>query len=328
MYENIPQELKEVNNWVCWNPEKIPINPKTGQYAKSTDSGTWGSYKEAIRLSKHHEDLGIGFMIGDTDYIAIDLDDVEEDLMGYIDGGIENIVYEFIDNLKSYAEISPSGKGIHIWTKGTINLDGNRKDKVEMYDKNSPRYLTFTGNIIGPYKNINKNDEVLKELHKKYIAKPQMVVSEYTELDLNEEEIIERIRNSKQGSLFDELYNGNWEENYTSQSEADLALCNILAFWTQKDYFKMDNIFRSSGLMREKWNEKRKDKTYGNIILSKSIQDTREVYQANNGDNYSIFVNQENEVKKIEGSQIIKEFNGGYSKFDKGYPIQTYYNPH
>lgn len=322
MYENIPSELKEINNWVCWNSKKIPINPKTGQFAKSTDSNTWGSYEEALKLSSYHDDLGIGFMIGNTDYIAIDLDDMRKEIEEYNNGIADNIINEFMEGLKSYAEISPSGTGIHIWTRGNLKLDGNRKGKVEMYDKNSPRYLTFTGNIIGPYKKIIKNEKVLKKLHEKYIGKKEVVsptVKEYVELDLSESEIIDRIRNSKQGHLFDELYSGNWGGKYTSQSEADLSLCNILAFWTQKDYLKMDNIFRSSGLMREKWDEKRGTKTYGNIILNKAIDDTTEVYQPKKDDDYSIFID---EKKNNGGSQVVKEIYNTYSKVDKGYPIQ------
>lgn len=324
MYENIPQELKQINNWVCWNSKKIPINPKTGQFAKSTDSNTWGSYKQALKLSSYHNDLGIGFMIGDTDYIAIDLDDTKEEIQTFNNGDKDNIVGEFIEGLKSYSEISPSGNGIHIWVKGDIKLEGNRKGKVEMYDKSSPRYLTFTGNVLGPYKNISKNDEVLKKLYEKYIDKKKVVTpvqtQEHVELDLSENEIIEKIRDSKQGNLFNELYNGNWEGNYSSQSEADLAFANMLAFWTQKDYFKMDNIFRSSGLMREKWNEKRGTKTYGKIILDKAIEDTKEVYQPKKRDDYSIFIKEETNTTNNNG--IIKEINNCYFKTDKGYPIQ------
>ena len=51
---------------------------------------------------------------------------------------------------------------------------------------------------------------------------------------------------------------GNYEPYYTSHSEADMALANILAFWCAKDYSQMDSIFRQSNLYRDKWDEKRK----------------------------------------------------------------------
>ncbi|MFQ7644172.1 hypothetical protein, partial [Ruthenibacterium lactatiformans] len=38
-----------------------------------------------------------------------------------------------------------------------------------------------------------------------------------------------------------------------SHSEADIALCNALAWWTNCDAARVDRLFRQSGLMREKW---------------------------------------------------------------------------
>ena len=47
-------ELVTVDRWVCWRlilnpdptkkPKKVPVNPRDGTYAKSTDSATWGSF--------------------------------------------------------------------------------------------------------------------------------------------------------------------------------------------------------------------------------------------------------------------------------------------
>jgi len=51
-------------------------------------------------------------------------------------------------------------------------------------------------------------------------------------------------------------YDGDW-------SRADLALCSMLAYWTDGDAAAIDSLFRRSGLMREKWREKRGAATYG-----------------------------------------------------------------
>jgi primase-polymerase (primpol)-like protein len=46
---------------------------------------------------------------------------------------------------------------------------------------------------------------------------------------------------------------GHWEGEYSSQSEADLALCRLLAYWANRDASRIDALFRRSGLMRKKW---------------------------------------------------------------------------
>ena len=55
------------------------------------------------------------------------------------------------------------------------------------------------------------------------------------------------------------------------ESRADLALCSYLAFWTNNDTARMDALFRQSGLMRRKWDEKRGAQTYGQMTIAKAL---------------------------------------------------------
>lgn len=96
--------------------------------------------------------------------------------------------------------------------------------------------------------------------------------------NLSEDEIIAKMLNSKTGDRIRLLLVGGWEKFYTSQSEADLALANDLAFWTGRDFSKMDSIFRGSSLMRPKWDEKHGKTTYGVATLNKAINETSNVY--------------------------------------------------
>jgi putative DNA primase/helicase len=75
-------------------------------------------------------------------------------------------------------------------------------------------------------------------------------------------------RGASNGAKFDLLFSGIWD-GYTSRSEADLALCSMLAFWTGKDHGRMDRLYRQSGLMREKWDTRRGTQTYGDITVEK-----------------------------------------------------------
>ena len=51
-----------------------------------------------------------------------------------------------------------------------------------------------------------------------------------------------------------------------------MAFTSDLAFWTARDPYKMDAIFRKSVLYRDKWDEKRGDDTYGNLTINKAIE--------------------------------------------------------
>ena len=81
--------------------------------------------------------------------------------------------------------------------------------------------------------------------------------------------------NSKNGDGIKALYDGD-TGNYPSQSEADLALCCHLAFWFKSNADTIDQAFRNSGLMRDKWDSKRGDTTYGQQTIEKAIEATEE----------------------------------------------------
>src|SRR5699024_11137370 len=123
--------------------------------------------------------------------------------------------------------------------------------------------------------------ETIKPLHAKYLGDntPKIAPKVVEPLDMTDEEIIDKARNCKTGAAFQFLYSGSWQGIYHSQSEADLALCNQLAFWTQKDQVRMDRIFRTSGLMRQKWDTKRGAYTYGQLTIEKAIAACTDVYE-------------------------------------------------
>ncbi len=270
-YKNIPQDLKRLKNWVCWCGDKLPKNPYTGGNAQSNNPETWSSFEQAIKAVKKYSFDGVGFMFSDG-YFGVDLDKCIDN---------QDFIDEFVETLQSYTEYSKSGQGIHIICKGRLPDGARRKGNVEMYQ--SGRYFIFTGNIYGKKRAIRDCTESIKILHSKYLdtARPKIAPKEIIKVNFNDDEIIDKGRSCKSGMLFQALLNGNWEGIYTSQSEADLAFCNMLAFWTQKNYSQMDRIFRNSGLYRPKWDEKRGQFTYGEKTLNKAISHCQDVYSPN-----------------------------------------------
>ena len=97
-------------------------------------------------------------------------------------------------------------------------------------------------------------------------------------VDVDDAALLDRARASKNGDQFSTLFDRGDISSYASPSEADLALCNHLAFWTGCDAERMAHLFRSSALMRPKWDSRRRDSSYGADTIARAIKDCRETY--------------------------------------------------
>ena len=310
MYEAIPQELKTLPNWICWKAvpdelrgkiKKVPVNPRTGGGAMSNNPDTWTDFNTALSVSGQYS--GIGFMFGNCEYFGVDIDGASEELNAYRNGG-ENIISEFINTLQSYAEISQSGNGIHIICKGRLPKGGRRKGNVEMYE--TGRFFVMTGNHCSEFAEISDCTESIKPLHEKYIGggrEPQAMLRPTVNFQ-TADEIVRAACNARNGANFKALFSGN-TTGYSSQSEADMALCNMLAFWTGCDADKMDAIFRQSGLMREKWDRRQSGSTYGALTIQKAIADCNNVYSPGAQDGYSVsFKNNDSERISVGNTEM------------------------
>ena len=298
-YTSIPRELKNMPNWVCWKAvpdpkahsgvKKIPINPHTGGQAMSNNPQTWADFDTALRASAKY--TGLGFMFGGSGLFGVDIDDREEILKQYLGGDNKNIFGEFINTLQSYAELSQSKTGVHIICRGRLpkGRRNSRENKVEMYD--SGRFFVMTGDCCSEYADITDCTESVKPLHAKYLGAGHEPPANrnYRRSTLSVNDALTAAFNSKNGDAFRRLYGGDFSA-YNSQSEADLALCNMLAFWTGADADKMDSLFRQSGLMREKWDRKQSGTTYGAITIQKAIAGCREVYSPGKAEGYSLSI--------------------------------------
>ncbi len=305
-YELIPAELKQLKQWVCWQAvpdesrpgkmKKMPINAMTGGGAQSNNPDTWCDFDTAVGCSQYYS--GIGFMFANG-YFGVDIDNVQDEIEDYKTGGNGNIVAEFIHSLQSYSEYSQSGNGIHIICKGSLPKTGRRKKNVEMYSEG--RFFIMTGNICSEYADINHGTEKIKYLHEKYIGSgsaPTTGIIRTIPLNLSEAEVLQLAEKSKQGKVFSDLYAGKWDTYFTSQSEADMSFCNMLAFWCRCDEAFMDQIFRSSGLMRDKWDRKQNGSTYGKITLHKAVKQCNAIYEPHQ--NYTVSIG----MKKPEPKKI------------------------
>ncbi len=237
---------------------------------------------------------GVGFVITkELNLTGLDLDDCINS------AGISPQALEILTEVNSYAETSPSGHGLRILAWGTKpgkGCKGGEGNFLEMY--NSQRYITLTGQHLAKTPTtIEPRQTQIDELYTKYLDQPKELQSPHmlkktqsaskaqkqasndSTFSLSDEELLEKARNAHNGTKFSSLWTGQWEGLYRSQSEAELALCSILAFWTNKDAPRIDSLFRQSGLYRPKWAEKHGTLTYGEITIDKAIATVTTTYQ-------------------------------------------------
>ncbi len=288
----IPDELRAVAQWVCWQWEwragkndepgkwtKIPVNPRTGERAKTNDPKTWGGFATAHSYAETHATTiaGIGYVFTvDDPYTGIDFDHCRDPDTGEID----EWTTAQLAATGSYAEASPSGTGIKQIVCATLPGGGIRRARpegitggpVEMY--NCARFFTITGHhVSNTPTTIHEAQNAVDALYILLTARRARIVPpprSATANTLTDAEVIARAMRAKNGDKFAALWSGN-TTGYTSPSEADLALCSIIAFWMGPDTVRIDGLFRQSGLMRPKWDEARGEQTYGQRTIAEAL---------------------------------------------------------
>ena len=288
----IPQELKQSASFCVWKREKrngkltkVPHNPTNGTFAKTDDPSTFAAFNTAMKAYALGGWDGIGFRVSEG-IGAIDIDHCIRE-----DGSLNDVAASIMSFFpEAYFERSPSGSGLRGFFKldpdfaydKTVYYINNRKHGLEVYLPGATnRFVTVTGDV---YRSgiVSRNDEALKQtletfMRRKAFAKPGFKgspVSYFTD-----EQVIAHASGSKSGEKFKALYEGEWAEDYESQSDADMAFVSMLCFWCGCVEEQIDRIFRSSGLMRDKWDRMTGDATYGQITIRNALMSCSEIYR-------------------------------------------------
>lgn len=301
---NIPDELKPLKKWVVWRLEdrqnkkgewkqtKVPYKSMIAG-AATTRKDEWKTFNEAVDMFEDCKDLpkwsrgcrledvgfnGIGFVFTDEDeYMGIDWDHIRDKETG----GIEAQYRDEIKALDTYVEVSQSGEGAHAILKGA--MPGNRHRKIntpyEMYE--SGRFFVMTGNHLeGTPREIRESPkEAIQAIYEK-IDSPKVdqksIAAQVRTQSLEDKAILELCQAARNADKFNNLYAGEIGYYGGDHSAADLALCTLLAFYTQ-DAAQIKRIFEGSGLSRDKWDRKDyRDRTIETAIIGLS-----EIYSPN-----------------------------------------------
>lgn len=301
---------------------KPPMNPNVPEFplrkkrmADVNIPATWAPYEATVAAwiaSKTYK--GIGFVLTAQDpFCAIDLDHCIDPTTGNIAPWARRI----LKLLNSYSEVSALGSGIHIFVRASLlrtaqalgitdpNAIKHKKGDVEIYDQE--RYLTWSNkHLKGTPETIEERQDQINELYFElfYIEdedetekiptqQAPQATQPLSQAPLpGDATLIQLAENARghNGHLFSQLWNGNLtnyrkkDSNEIDYSRADLALCSILAYWTQKDATRIDRLFRQSALYtpedrKKKWDRPaRGGETYGEGTIRIAIATCPKVY--------------------------------------------------
>ena len=175
MYSNIPEELRKLKQWVCASDcSKVPMQATNHFPASSTNPATWSSFEEAVGAVESGHYDHIGFVFNDNGIVGIDLDDAitkDEIFLGRTSLPIitmSDLSMEILKLCGSYAEVSKSGTGVHIFVKGDIPFKGkNNLAGVEIYK--TGRFFIMTGDALMQCdRSIIENQDALDTIIEKY----------------------------------------------------------------------------------------------------------------------------------------------------------------
>lgn len=257
-FDTIPAELRDLDRWVVWRWEPDPAKPdklkkppypahapRRTRHASNSDAADWSSFDAAVAVVEAGNADGIGFAL-EPPYVGVDLD---EELSEADQAAI-------VSCLNSYAELSPSGKGHHVLLRAELNGRGRHPKGIGVFTRG--RFFYCTGeHVRGTPTMLEERQAELDEVLERFLPSrrgpdsglrpaPQPV-------DLDDRELLELMFASKHGQAIRALWEGDTSAHGDDHSAADLALLAHLAWWVRRDAGRMDRMFRTSGLYRDKW---------------------------------------------------------------------------
>jgi Protein of unknown function (DUF3987) len=156
-FSNFPPELTSLSNWVLWRylpPKsgmakwrKVPFQPN-GKTASTTDRSTWSSFDDCCVAYTQGGFDGVGFVFdGEVGadglcYCGVDFDACIDE-----NRKIQSLAGARVKRLKTYAECSVSGTGLHCIARAKPLDRIVKYDGVEIYSEK--RFFTFTGGPLG-----------------------------------------------------------------------------------------------------------------------------------------------------------------------------------
>lgn len=290
--------------------DKFPVNIGTMRDHDAHDPAIWMPCPEAaVHAERLGPSYGVGFTLTANDpFICFDLDDCTT-----LSGAWIPEVADMLREFPGAVELSNSGKGLHSWnfyrgpapehgckSTGTLN-----KKWLELYTEK--RFFAFGGNCTGAMQDVT---DILPGFIQRWFPVRELSadtegwttapVAEHT--PMSDDELIARAcaqtRRQDAASVFSgaaplpnfvDLWTRNVEQlalcfppqtagKEFDGSDADFALAKELAYWTGKDCQRIERLMTASALARDKYAERRRDKTYLQETILNGVAGCMAVY--------------------------------------------------
>lgn len=316
----IPPELRAAPRWVPWSFvwkggkwTKAPLSAKTGRVADCNNPSNWGAFDQCSDMVGAGKADGIGFALTGSGYVGFDLDDHRCPVVGDLSEFAERVLRVF----PTYCEVSASATGVKLIGKGAFPEGTPKKVAalgIELFDRG---FFCITGNAVPgappsvtdlqPAIDAHLADILTRDGTDRHTQK-EAAGHKRTQLDTTEhrtaepsdpapadgraaelprsgscsvvpsvEDVEARVRSHSDGAA---LMGGDTSGHHDDHSGADLALCNLVAFYSAGRADLIDAVFRRSGLMRDKWDAKhaRDGRTYGEMTVAKALADKHDIF--------------------------------------------------
>ena len=269
-----PVALRRIPQWLVWRrverngrSTKVPYNLRSGRAADVRDASAWSTYSTACRARGTGGYSGVGFVFTRHDpFCGIDLDNALD-----TNGALLAWARPIIRRLATYAEISPSSKGVKLFCRASLPMSedhasGERYTRhrragmgadccgiIELYD--ADRFFTVTGHRLAGAAHATVTDQQteIERLHRElFIERPRPSKLTDHRLSAGDDAIIERAMAAANGAKFARLWAGDASSYNHDESARDAALCACLAFYTS-DPDQIERLFARSGCLRPKW---------------------------------------------------------------------------
>lgn len=282
----IPGELLSAHQWLIATPKKVPATLNDRGRIVSASVNDRGRYLDYVTASSAADDanemlsraeFGVGFALtADDPWCVVDIDIKDErnepDVSKRTPAELLDQFMKVVDWLDSYTEHSRSGVGYHVWVKVpkeiADTLPNVKKPGIEVYFRD--RYIITTGDVVANKPIADRSSKIealLMSLAPEKFAAEGLQEATDSQVEvgggMSDEDVLEELKSGSNAERYQCLLDGEWDELYQSQSEADAALIEGLLFYT-RDKDQVYRLFMRSGLA-ERPKAKRKDYVVGTI---------------------------------------------------------------
>ena len=267
----LPDQVSRLQRFLPWvakpregssnRVSKIPVR-RLGRRlypARPDEPSAWISLEAALaEVGAGHAD-GTGMCLPDG-LCVVDIDHVLHD------GVLNAETRQLVDRSRTWTEVSPSGTGLHLWFTAVTPVRSGRAGDLELLAAN--RFITVSGrDLPGTVRTIAQLPSDLSALFRSEERPAPKLWDAYIEKSIGDCDTPFTAALHRSSTLR-RLYLDGDINAYSSGSEADLALCQLLHRWVGPDPVRIDALFQGSALYRSKWQGDYRDRTIALALRS------------------------------------------------------------